>query len=168
MTIAMNELSMLAHALVHAERDVEQQEQRLKESKEHARVLREETLPAAMQEIGLSKVVLDSGETIDVKQDVYLSVPADRREEAYGWLDEHGFGGMIKTEVKALFGKGEAEEAAALAERMQEQGLDVLLKRDVHAQTLKAWAREQLAAGAELPMDLFGARPVWTAKVKSA
>jgi len=41
-----------------------------------------------------------------------------------------------------------------------------LIGRDVHAQTLKAWFKEQMAAGKTPPMDLFGARPVWTTQIK--
>lgn len=166
MTITMNELSMLANALIDADKRTEEAEKKLKEVKEHARVLREETIPSAMQEIGMKQIKLDTGEEITVQQDVYLSIPASNRETAYGWLETHGFGGMIKTEVKLFFGKGEVNAATELAAKLQEEGRDVDMKRDVHAQTLKAWAREQLAAGNELPMDLFGARPIWTAKVK--
>ena len=49
---------------------------------------------------------------------------------------------------------------------LRELGLQPEVKQDVHAQTLKAWLREQLEQGAEVDLELFGARPVWVAKVK--
>jgi hypothetical protein len=162
----MNELASLAAALVEADRNVDVAELELKKAKEHARTLREETLPMAMQELGLSDVKLATGEKIVVKQDVYLAVPAERKEEAWAWLEDHGFGGLIKTEVKAAFGRGEVDAALGVLSGLRAEGVDAVLKRDVHAQTLKAWAREQIAAGADLPMDLFGARPVWTTQIK--
>lgn len=164
--ISMNELGALAAALVEADREVEAAEDVLKRKKEYARTLREETLPSAMQELGLADVKLDTGQRIVVKQEVYASVPADKKFEAYDWLEQHGFGGLIKTSVAVMFGKGEMEEAQSLMLTLQEDGLAPDLERSVHAQTLKAFLKEQLSTGAEIPLDLFGARPVWTASVK--
>lgn len=45
------------------------------------------------------------------------------------------------------------------------------MERGVHPQTLKAFLREQLSKPGEedeLPLDLFGARPVWVSKIKPA
>ena len=44
-------------------------------------------------------------------------------------------------------------------------GFDPALDQGVHAQTLKAFLKEQLSKGANIPLELFGARPVWTAKI---
>lgn len=164
--ITMDELSALAHALTEADRAVDAAEQELKQRKEFARILREETLPGAMQELQLTNITLGSGEKIGIKQEVYLALSAERKEEAFNWLEQNNFGGLIKTVVSVQFGKGELEVAQHTAEELQEAGLSPELKRDVHAQTLKAWAREQLSEGKSFPMDLFGARPVWTATVK--
>lgn len=164
--ITMNDLSALANALVEADEDVERAERSLKDKKEAARRLREEALPAAMQEVGMSKVTLDSGRVISVAQEVYASIPAANKPAAYAWLEEHNFGGLIKTEVAVAFGRGETEKAIGLQDALREQGLEADLERSIHAQTLKAFIKEQLAAGNELPLDLFGAMPVWVAKVK--
>jgi hypothetical protein len=82
-------------------------------------------------------------------------------------LEEHDFGGLIKTAVTVQFGKGEDEKAVELYERLVAEGLVVEADREVNAQTLKAFLREQLAAAAPVPLDLFGARPVWVAKIKT-
>ena len=138
----------------------------LKRRKEFARVIREETLPGAMQELQLTNITLSTGEKIGIKQEVYLAVPSESKETAFKWLEDNGFGGLIKTTVSMQFGKGELDVAKHTREELKEMGLDADLKRDVHAQALKAWAREQISEGREFPMDLFGARPVWTATVK--
>lgn len=164
--ISMNELVALANALIEADSDVTKAEDALKEKKEVARRLREEALPCALQELGCSNITLENGKKVSVKQEVYLAIPAGNKDQCFTWLEEHDFGGMIKTEVKASFGRGELEVARELQLQLQNEGLEADLKRDVHAQTLKAWAREQLSEGREFPMDLFGARPVWTATVK--
>ena len=164
--ISLGELSALAHALVEADRGIEAAVEELSTRKEAARQLREESIPAAMMELGLNEVKLDSGEKVTIKQDVYASIPAAQRDEAYAWLEAHGFGGLLKTEVVLHFTRGEKSKAEALMQELQSEGYTPELEQGVHAQTLKAFLREQLeAANPDLPLDLFGARPVWTTKI---
>lgn len=167
MTISLDQMAALARALVDADGSVEQAELNLKEAKERARILREETIPSAMQELGLEELKLDTGQKLSVKQDVYASIPSAQKDAAFQWLEDNGFGGLIKVEVAADFRKGEAENAMALFKELQERGLQVGFDQSVHAQTLKAFLREQLAAGTNVPLDIFGARPVWTAKISN-
>lgn len=167
MTISLDQMAALARAMVDADASVEQAEASLKEAKERARILREETIPSAMQELGLEELKLDTGQKLSVKQDVYASIPSAQKDAAFQWLEDNGFGGLIKVEVAADFRKGEADQAAELFKELQQRGLQVGLDQSVHAQTLKAFLREQLAAGTNVPLDLFGARPVWTAKLSN-
>jgi hypothetical protein len=161
----MDDVSNLARAMLDADKEVEKAEFLLKAAKEKLRVLTEETIPSVMQELGLTSLVLDTGQKLSVKQDVYASIPSGNKREAYDWLNENGFGGLIKISVDVEYGKGEAELAIALFKELQERGLSANAEESVHAQTLKAFLREQVASGASIPMDLFGARPVWVAKV---
>lgn len=167
MTISLDQMAALARAMMDADASVEQAEASLKEVKERARILREETIPSAMQELGLEELKLDTGQKLSVKQDVYASIPSAQKDAAFQWLEDNGFGGLIKVEVAADFRKGEADQAAELFKELQQRGLQVGLDQSVHAQTLKAFLREQLAAGTNVPLDLFGARPVWTAKLSN-
>lgn len=166
MTISLDDMSALAHALRDAEVAVEDAEQRLKDAKERERLLREETIPSAMQELELKELVLESGETISVKQEVYASIPKANQQPAFKWLDDNGFGGLIKVEVSVVFGKGEKDDAIEFADHLRANGMAPEFSEGVHAQTLKAFLKEQIAEGRkDLPLELFGARPVWTAKV---
>lgn len=167
MTISLDSMAALARALVDADGSVEQAELNLKEAKERARILREETIPSAMQELGLEEIKLDTGQKLSVKQDVYAAIPAAQKEQAFNWLEQNGFGGLIKVEVTADYRKGEADAAMELFQELQQRGLQVEFGQSVHAQTLKAFLREQLANGTNVPLDLFGARPVWTAKISN-
>lgn len=166
MTISLTEMTDLARALLNADLAVEEADKALKDAKERARVIREETIPNAMQELGITSMVLETGQTLKVAQEVYASIPAAQKSAAFKWLNDNGFGGLIKVSVEADFGKGEAEEAKELLQELTGRGLTTSFSEDVHAQTLKAFLKEQIAKGnEELPLDLFGARPVWTAKV---
>ncbi len=167
MSISLDDMTTLARALLDADQEIDQAEQSLKEAKERARVLREETIPSAMQELGLEELKLNTGQKLSIKQEVYASIPAANKEAAYDWLNTNGFGGLIKVEVAADFRKGEQEVAMQLFNRLQEEGLQVHFDQGVHAQTLKAFLKEQLSIGSNIPLDLFGARPVWTAKIST-
>lgn len=167
MTITMNELSQLAHALVEAEQETAAAEELLKGKKAREAHLREVTLPLAMQELDLVKTVLSTGETITIKDDVYASIPAANKLAVFDWLTEHGYGALIKTEVAVEFGKGELENANNLVSMLRDTGLAGVLTRNVHAQSLKAFLREQIAAAKDIPLDLFGARSVTIAEVKA-
>lgn len=180
MTITVNELTAAAQMLVSAQDAVAEADLALKAAKEKERVLKEETLPGMMQELGVTKMGLTDGNEITVAQEVYASVPADRKEQAWGWLEANNFGGLIKTEVQVAFGKGELEDARKLLDDLASIGItNGVISRDVHPQTLKAFLKEQLAnpkteltdeeraAGMSLlNLEMFGARPVMTAKVK--
>jgi hypothetical protein len=165
----LGEVAALARRLVAADARVAEAERELRAAEEHARRLREESLPGAMQELGLTDLELDDGARISVGLEVYCAIPATERARAFEWLEEHDFGGLIKTEVKLPFGRG-AEETAALQRLvllLQQNDFDFEAKQDVHPQTLKAWLKEQLREGrSDLPLQLFGARPVTLAKVK--
>lgn len=167
MSITLDQMTALARALVDADGYVKEMESNLQDAKERARVLREETIPSAMQELGLEEIKLETGQKLSVKQDVYASIPKDYKAAAYQWLEDHGFGGLIKTAVSVYYGKGELEEAQVLSEKLHDIGLSPELTQEIHAQTLKAFLREQISAGATIPLDLFGARPVWTAKLSN-
>ena len=155
----------LAQTLADAEADLAAAELSVELAKERVRMLREESVPSAMQELDLKEIKLTDGRKLTVRQDVYCQLSADNKREAYAWLDNHGFGGLIRIGVKADYGKGEAEMAKALFHELAGRGIGVSMIEDVHAQTMKAFLREQIAAGTAIPLDLFGARPVWTAKI---
>lgn len=159
-------LSILARQLLDAEAEVVNAELELKACKEKARNLREEVLPSIMQELELSEIRLDTGERVTVKQDVFMELTNEAKPRAYEWLDNNGFGSLIKTAVISTFGRADIEEAKVLVHELSKRGNNVQLKMDIHYQTMKAWLREQLAEGNDIPLDLFGARPVFIAKVK--
>jgi len=163
--ISLDDMTSLARALVEADDSVRLADEELKAAKERARILREETIPGAMQELGIEELKLSTGQKLSIKQEVYASIPAANKYMAFDWLTEHGFGGLIKVEVITQFGKGELHEAEQLAVQLRDLGLQPMLDQSVHPQTLKAFIKEQLASGANFPLDMFGARPVFVAKI---
>ena len=165
--ITINDISILVRSLLEAEEASEMAELKLKQAKEQVRLLKEETIPGAMQELGLESLVLDTGHKLTCTQEVYASIPVSNRGAAFRWLEDNGYGGLIKTELSVVYGKGELEQAVQLEHELADRGCAVDISQSVHPQTLKAFIKEQLAEGTGIPLELFGARPVITAKIST-
>ena len=86
-----------------------------------------------------------------------LCRPKDNMESAYKWLRDNGYGDLIKNEIAVPFGRGEDERANDLLKTLVNNGYEPNQKTVVHPQTLKAFVKEQLESGKELPLDLLGA-----------
>jgi hypothetical protein len=162
---SLKELNRLAKQLIEADAAVEAAEQALKDAKLAARKLREDEIPDYMQEIGITKVTLDSGDSISYKDDIRLEWDDEKRAKAFKWLEANDYGGLIKTTVAATFGKGELEQAKELFTQLSEAGHSAELDRDVHYQTMCAFLREQVEAGSPIPMEDWGAVSIKKATV---
>ena len=165
MATSVDDIIQMAKALIDAEKAVDAAEKTLSAAKEQFRYIQEETIPAAMQELGVQEITLDTGEKLKVKQEVYAQLTAATKPAAFQWLEDNNFGGLIKVDVSVAYGKGEYEVAVQLKDRLSSEGLQVDLSRDVNGQTLKAFLREQISNGSNIPLDLFNARPVWQAEI---
>ena len=131
-------------------------ENELKALKRDLDVLTGETLPAALQEAGLSAVSLTDGTKIEVERTVHANISAANWEAAKLVLQDMNADHIIKNEFKLNFGKGEGEDASQFKALLEEQGLHAKQKEHVHPSTLKAFIKEQLEAGTDLPFDTFG------------
>lgn len=129
--------------------------------------LSEVSIPTAMAAIGLAKVTLESGHTLEIKPEVYAAIRADFKNQAFQWLDEHGLGDVVKSEVTYIFGRGEEELSRSLIAMSREQGYgNYKEKRSVHPQTLVALIREQRALGKEFPEEYFSIADIAKTKIK--
>lgn len=128
-------------------------------TKEALRRVKEQDLPEAMDEVGMSEFKLEDGTEIKVKPFYAASIPEERKEEAFDWLKENDFEGMIKADVKVTFGKGEfelAQEFLNFIRGFNQKAIDPEYKEHIHWQTLRAFVKEQIEGGHSLPLDMFG------------
>ena len=153
----------LAELLLKLRQNVERLETELEAAKKDMRRVEQEDLPDLMQELGLETFKLTTGELIEVKPEVECGISEERRARAHAWLTENGFGGLIKTEVVAKFGREEREAAVACAQQIGGE----MIER-VHPSTLKSFVKEQMAAGKPVPFDLFGVHPYNKVKITAA
>ena len=136
---------------------ISQLEEKLSEEKKSLFKLTDEDLPAMFLELGLNKLELDDGSTVEVKQTYGASIKVDNRPAAYDWLREHDYDDIIKNTVACSFGRGDDELAKQFSAFAMAQGFDAQTKTEIHPQTLRAFIKERVEAGEEFPMELFGA-----------
>ena len=153
---SLKEMADLCAEQVALEEEMEQLAEQLKAKATAARKLSQEIIPARMSELGLESLTLSDGSSIKIKQLVHASIPVKYREEAFKWLRDHGHGDIIKNQVSATFGKGEDDLASNFIDKIEELGYQPQQNLSVHSSTLKAFVREQITKGNELPMDKFG------------
>lgn len=163
--MTLEELMELANLQQQAEGRVKEAEIALEQAKNHLRNISEDLLPSAMTSLGLTELRLSSGDIIRVSREVNCSIPEATNQQAFDWLAENGFGGMVKTEVKVAFPAGERMHALLLAEEIaSNHDVAADVKQYVHPQTLKAWAKEQMQAGENLP-NCFSVYPFNKTKI---
>lgn len=149
-------ISALANKQVSLENQIKLQEDILKGIKEEHKQVSQVDIPEALAEAGLSEFKLADGTKVTVQQFYSASIPKDNIDEAMSWLRDNGHGDLIKNTVSVAFGRGEDESAAKLKEYLGTKGSSYEDKTGVHPQTLRAFAREQIEAGQNLPLDTLG------------
>lgn len=107
---------------------VEYLEDQLKSAKGTLQLIETEDIPSLMDEMGLESISLLDGTKLSVKPFVSAHISKEREPEAFQWLQDHGYGDIIKERTVV----------------------------NVHPSTLKAWAKERTEAGDNIPDDLFG------------
>ena len=168
MQITLNDVSQTIHRIKELKLKIERIEDDLSELKKLQAVLVEETIPGMFQELSLSSISIDAGEEVTVTQDVYVQLNPESKREAFAWLANNGFGGLIKTEVVTSFSRNERDKALAFSSLLAKKGYTTGFEESVHPQTMAAFMREQIRDQGKVPLDLFGARPVWKTKIKTA
>jgi len=157
----------LAELMRRQKTELEALEEQLAIAKKAMLKTEREDLPQLMAEVGLSELKLEDGTVISIKEEVDAKISEANRASAMGWLADHGFGGIIKTEVSVMFGAGSHDDALHLVESLNGQGYSgAQMAETVHPSTLKAFVKEQLAAGTALPFDLLGIFPYSKAILK--
>lgn len=160
------EIAKLAEAQHAAQQRVDLLEINLKDAKEELRKLAEQQLPEAMENAGISEYTTTTGISVEVKEKVRGSLPAENKAKGFAWLEEKGFGGLIESKVVVPFGRDELSEANALCERLQKECRIAVVDRSVHHARLDGFIREQLTQGKDIPLDIFGVYRQRVAKVE--
>ena len=146
----------VANRIIATQEDIEQLDNLLKERKKNLLKLTDEDLPAMLTEMGLSAFELEDGSKISVKQTYGAHIKVDNKEAAFNWLREHEFDDLLKNTVSVNFGRDEDSKAREFVDIIEGQGFSPAQKTEVHPSTLKAFVKERVEQGEEIPMELFG------------
>ena len=89
-----------------------------------------------------------------------------RREAAFAWLDEHGHGDLIKTEIVVDLPKENRADALDLITKLRSEGYEPSVSEAVHHGTLSKWLKEMIKRGEVVPLDVLGGEIGTEAKIK--
>jgi hypothetical protein len=131
-------------------------EEQVKKKKEAETFLSEQTIPNLMQSCGLAMIKLEDGSSVEVRPFYAAKIPVSRIDEAFNWLRDNGHGDLIKNNVTLTFGRSEDAIAKQLVDELQLKGHNVKQAEKVEPMTLKAFVKEQIQKGKNVPSDLFG------------
>ena len=138
------------------QKQLEIQEEAIKEKKKQIQHISGEVIPTMMSEMGLAELKLHDGSHLKVSTSYKAHISEANKEAAYNWLRENGLGDIIKNEISVSFGRNEDNKAADYAELAKGQGFQPTQKMKVEPMTLKALVRERIEAGKEMPTEIFG------------
>jgi hypothetical protein len=137
------------------QKDIEQNEEYLKQRKKELDFISGELIPTMLSEMGLSYLKLADGSSVEVKTNYSATITLANKEKAFNWLRENGLGDIIKNELTVSFGRNEDNKAAEYAELAKGQGYQPTQKLKVEPMTLKALVRERIEGGKPLPTEIF-------------
>ena len=155
-TDKVKSISELCNRLLDLQEQARRIEENLKSKNDEIRVLSEQEIPNLMQEAGVSEFKLADGSSVSIKPFYAAKIPVSKTDEAFQWLTGNGYWDLIKNTVSLNFGKSEDNLANSLVEDLKSKGHNVSQKKKVEPQTLKAFVKEAIQNGQNVPMDLFG------------
>ena len=153
----LSALSIHVEKIIDLDKQIERQDNKMKELKNQKDKISSETIPAILAEQGLQSLKLADGTVLEVNKKYSCTLPKDpqKKESAYQWLRDQGLGDIIKNEVAVTFGKGEDNKAKQLLDLAVGNGYEPTQKEKVEPMTLKALYRERVEAGLDMPSDFF-------------
>ena len=154
-TTNINKLADKIKELQAHQKQLEVQEDSIKQKKKDIEHLSGEVIPTMLSEMGLSFLKLQDGSSIEVKTNYSATITQANKEAAFNWLRENGLSDIIKNEISVSFGRNEDNKAADYADLAKGQGLEPQQKLKVEPMTLKALVRERIEAGKEMPTEIF-------------
>jgi len=139
-TDVLKEISTAVNILIDIRKDIDHMEDQLKDLKKDETQLSQEDVPNLLLERGLTSITLESGEKIEISEDLHTSLPKDpiKRKVVLRWLINNGGSGMIKEEVKI------EEPEKSLIDYLIEEDIPFERIHDIHNSTLRAFFKSKL------------------------
>jgi len=155
-TALSSDIAKSCNELLDTQRQIITVEEQLTKLKQSETLLSEQTIPNLMQQAGIAMLKLADGSSVEVKPFYAARIPSSKVQEAFNWLRTNGFGDLIKNNVTLTFGRSEDQEAKNLVDELKKKGHNVTQTEKVEPMTLKAFVKEQIQLGRNVPSDIFG------------
>jgi hypothetical protein len=171
---ASNELGAITEAadrVLGLEDEIKALENQLKEKGQALRKMTEQELPDLMQELNVKDFTLTNGAKIALVNIVSASIPSsgainrakgdikeellDRQKRCFGWLRKNHGGPLIVSNVEVPFGKHEDQKCSEFKKKLRKEKVFYKSSTSVHPQVLKAFLRECLEKGINVPAEDF-------------
>lgn len=168
MSEQLTRMRTMAERLITLGQEISHLEQQLQDTKAQHQDIEQVALPELMRELGFTSFALADGSRVALTEDLSCSITEANRDAALAWLDQNGFGGLIKTQVQVNFGREQRALAVAVARELEQRAGDACtstVKESVHPGTLKAFLKDELAKGTAVPFELFNVYPFSKVKV---
>lgn len=164
----MTQINAAANEQVKAEAEVERLEEELRAAQKRVLHIKEHVLPELMDAAGMTKIKTDTGVEVAVYDIFRGSLNYGDVPKGIKWLEENNSGDLIKREFKISFDRDEEEWAAKFERDLRQRKKEVrmVVNRTVNPQTLCAFAKEQMEAGVNVPMDILGLTRLRQARIK--
>ena len=153
--VSLKTLTDKANKMAELEELIEEKQASLKATQKELKTLSEEEIPALLSEVGLSEITLTNGQKISTQAYYYGRITEHYQQESFEWLQNNGHGDIIKNVVSVSFGRDEDVNAEKLLSDLQDDGYSTNGKKWVEPMTLKAFIREQVESGNDLPLETF-------------
>jgi len=155
-TAVSSDIATSCNKLLETQKQIAKIDEQLKKFKDTETTLSEQTIPNLMQRAGVTLIKLKDGSSVEIKPFYAARIPSSKIEEAFEWLRINGHGDLIKNNVMITFRRKQDNEAKSLVAELREKGHNVKQAEKVEPMTLKAFVKEQIQDGKNVPSDLFG------------
>lgn len=154
----LGEVGRLGMKMIRLQSDIDVLEETLKARNKELRDVSETLIPDCLLECGITSFELASGEKLILQTYYSAKIPEGGEQVAFNWLEKNEEDAIIKSQVSLDFGKGDAERAAEvrIVTFLENNNYIFNQKRGVHASTLKAFVKNKIESGEDLPQEMFG------------
>jgi len=143
-----------AQALKDHKRKQLEFEDKAQEEKNAAFLLETDVLPSMMDEAAIPELTLDTLERVIREDEVYASISKDNMQKAIRWLDQHGYGSIVKSQLIIPLDRSNPERVETIKKLLISKRIDFEAAGSVHAQTLKAFAKESVQEERQLCAEI--------------
>ena len=129
----------------------------LQEKRNRLKEIEEESIPKLMDDLNSSMWKTKDGIKVEVQKVVSASITKQNQPVAHEWLREHGHSELIKSNLSLALGKGEEGTMQKIVDTIRSDfDIEPIVNENVHPMTLKAFVKDCLERGEQLPLETFG------------